>query len=43
MPEKNPPRLSREWTKPRLEKIGTVRDIAQGPAPLNQANNDKRS
>lgn len=33
----------RSWTRPELVRLGTIRDIAQGPAPLNQANNNKRS
>ena len=32
-----------KWQKPRLDRLGTIADIAQGPLPLNQAHNDKRS
>ncbi len=41
---KNSPSDKRqEWTRPELVRLGTIRDIAQGPNPLLQANNDKRS
>ena len=33
----------REWVAPELVRLGTIRDIAQGPTPFNQANNAKRS
>ena len=32
-----------DWTRPQLQRLGTIRDIAQGPTPLAQANNNKRS
>ena len=32
-----------KWQKPELVRLGTIRDIAQGPVALDQANNDKRS
>ena len=31
------------WQKPELVRLGTIRDIAQGPTPNDQANNNKRS
>lgn len=31
------------WEKPELVRLGTIRDIAQGPLPVDQANNNKRS
>lgn len=31
------------WEKPELKRLGTLRDIAQGPTPVNQANENKRS
>ena len=33
----------RKWEKPELKRIGALRDIAQGPIPNDQANNNKRS
>ena len=32
-----------QWEKPALVRLGTIRDIAQGPTPLDQANRNKRS
>lgn len=32
-----------EWIAPELARLGTIRDIAQGPTPIAQANNAKRS
>ena len=31
------------WTRPQLARLGTIRDIAQGWNPNDQANNNKRS
>lgn len=31
------------WDKPRLERLGTIADIAGTPPPLAQANNNKHS
>ena len=31
------------WSAPKVDRIGSLRDVAQGPAPVNQANNNKRS
>ncbi|MBX7458652.1 hypothetical protein K3152_10385 [Qipengyuania sp. 1NDH17] len=31
------------WETPELVKLGTMRDIAQGWTPNDQANNNKRS
>ena len=31
------------WTTPQLVRLGTIRDIAQGPTPLDQAFQNKRS
>lgn len=33
----------RKWEKPELKRLGTLRDIAQGPIANDQANNNKRS
>lgn len=32
-----------QWDKPELKRLGTIRNIAQGPLPVDQANNNKRS
>lgn len=33
----------RKWEKPELKRLGTLRDIAQGPITNDQANNNKKS
>ena len=33
----------RKWEKPELKRLGTLRDIAQGPIANDQANNNKKS
>ena len=33
----------RQWEKPELKRLGTLRDIAQGPIPNDQANANKKS
>ena len=33
----------REWRKPKLERVGTIRDIAVRNFPFNQAANGKKS
>ena len=42
---KNTPRKDKgkPWEKPRLERLGTIADIAGTPPPLAQANNNKHS
>lgn len=32
-----------EWTKPELTRLGTIRDIAQRAAPVDQAFANKKS
>lgn len=29
------------WTRPKLVKVGTIRDVAGGPTPISQTSNTK--
>ena len=41
--DQNDAQAKQVWEKPELVRLGTIRDIAQGPTPFAQANNDKKS